>query len=67
VFTLSERINDQDEVDEGEEDDVELFNSGEDAAEAFQPAEEPFHFIALLVEFAVVIPRIEAETRSSRS
>src|SRR5438128_9166391 len=33
---------------ETKKDDVELFKAGEDAAETFQPAEQPFDFIALL-------------------
>lgn len=35
VLTRSERINDQDKVDERDEDDVEFFDFGEDAAESF--------------------------------
>jgi hypothetical protein len=37
VLTLSEVFDDQNEIDKGEEDDIKLFESGEDAAEAFQP------------------------------
>jgi hypothetical protein len=59
VLTLYEGFDDQNEINKGEENDIELFESGEDAAEAFQPAEEPFHFVAFLVEFAVVLPGIE--------
>jgi hypothetical protein len=59
VLTLSEGIDDEHEDDEGEEDDIEFLESGKDAAEAFQPAEKPFHFVALFVEFAVVFPGIE--------
>jgi hypothetical protein len=43
VLTLSESFDDQNEVDKGEEDDVKLFKSGEDAAEALQSSEKPFH------------------------
>ena len=56
MLTLSERIDDQNEIDKCEKDDIELFKSGEDASEAFQPAEKPFHFVAFLVEFTVVFP-----------
>ena len=59
MLTLSEGFDDQDEIDKGEEYYIELFEPGEDAAEAFQPAEKPFHFVAFLVEFAVVFPWIE--------
>jgi len=39
VLTLYEGFDDQNEINKGEENDIELFESGEDAAEAFQPAE----------------------------
>jgi hypothetical protein len=32
---------------------MKLFESGEDAAEAFESAEKRFHFVAFLVEFAI--------------
>jgi hypothetical protein len=60
VLTRSECIDDQDEVDKGEEDDIAPFESGEDAAEAFPSAEQPFHFVAFPVKLAVVLPRGEA-------
>jgi hypothetical protein len=41
VLTLSQGIDDQDEIDEGEEDYIELFESGEDASEAFWIWAEP--------------------------
>jgi len=56
VLTQSESFNDHNEIDKVEEDYIELFESGEDAAEAFQPAKKPFHFIAFLVEFAIIFP-----------
>jgi len=59
VLTLFEGFDDQNEIDNGEEDHIEFFESGEDAAEALQPAEEAFHFVTLLIEFAVVFPGIE--------
>ena len=59
MLTQSESFNDQNEIDKVEEDYIELFESGEDAAEAFQPAKKPFHFIAFLVEFAIIFPGID--------
>jgi hypothetical protein len=41
VLTLLKGIDDGSEVNEGEEHDVELFEAGEDAAEALEPPEEP--------------------------
>ena len=55
-FSADEGIGYPDEVDTSEEDDLELPESGEDAAESLPSAEEPFHGIALLVKFAVVSP-----------
>jgi hypothetical protein len=60
VLTLSEGFDDEDEIDKGEENDVEFLKSGEYATEAFQSAEEPFYFVALLVQFAIILPGIEA-------
>jgi hypothetical protein len=36
-------------VKEGEEDNIELFESGEDSPEALEPAKQTFDFIAPLV------------------
>ena len=60
MLTLSKGFDDKDEIDKAEEDDVELLKSGEDATEAFQSAKEPFYFVALLVQFAIILPGIEA-------
>jgi len=60
VLTLSKSIDDQCEADECEKDDVEFIESGEDAAEAFEPAEEPFYFIASAIHGLVVLPGIQA-------
>src|SRR5208282_6714446 len=43
----------------GEEDDVEFLKSGEYATEALQSAEDPFYFVALLVEFTIILPGIK--------
>jgi hypothetical protein len=59
VLTLFKRIDNQNEIDKGKEDKIELFEPGEDSPEAFQPAEKPLDFVAFLVEFAVVFPWIE--------
>jgi hypothetical protein len=47
---------------EAEEEDIELFEAGEDAAVAFHGAEEPFDLIAFLVKGAVVAPGIDARS-----
>jgi hypothetical protein len=60
VFTLSKCLDDEGEVEEGEEEYVELFEAGEDSSEAFEPAEEPFDLISFSVEAAVVLPRFDA-------
>ena len=43
-------------MEKGSEHNVELFETGEDASEAFELAEEPFDFVAPLVEFRVILP-----------
>ncbi|MBI2817199.1 MAG: hypothetical protein HYX72_09695 [Acidobacteria bacterium] len=45
---------------ESEEDDVEFIEAGEDAAEAFESAEEPFDLVALAVHSLIVLPRLQA-------
>jgi hypothetical protein len=52
VLTLSGCFDNQNEVYKDKEKDAEFLNPGEDTAEAFQPAEEPFYFVAFLVQFA---------------
>lgn len=42
------------------EEDIEFVIAGEDAAEAFESAEEPFDVIALTVELLVELPGFEA-------
>lgn len=41
----SERFDDRNEIDKGDEDHIELLESGEDAAGSLQPAEKPFYFV----------------------
>jgi hypothetical protein len=43
-------------VKEGEEDDIELFESEKDSAEAFESSKQPLDLIALFVQSAVVFP-----------
>ena len=51
---------------EGEEDEVELFEAGEDATKAFESTEEPFYFIAFLVEGTIIFPRAPMRLDSGR-
>jgi hypothetical protein len=60
VFTLSKIIDDQCEIDECEKDDVEFVEAGEDAAEAFEPAEEPGYLIASAIHGFVALPGIQS-------
>lgn len=48
MFTLAECFYGEGEVEKAEEDYVEFLEVGEDAAEALEPAEEPFDLVALL-------------------
>jgi hypothetical protein len=56
VLTLAKGLDDKG---EGEEEHVEFLEAGEEAAEAFQPGEEPLDLIALLVESMVVRPWLD--------
>lgn len=60
MFTLTQCFDDEGEVEEAEEEDIEFLEAGEDSAEALEPAEELLDLVALLVEGAVVFPRIDA-------
>ncbi len=60
MFTLSKIIDDQCKIDECEKDDVEFVGAGEDAAEAFEPAEEPGYLIASAIHGFVVLPGIQS-------
>lgn len=59
MLTLA-HVDDEDEVQEDPEHDVELLKPREDAAKALQSAKQPLHFVAPLVEIAVVFPRLLA-------
>ena len=52
-------IEQQCEMDEGEEDDIAFVVAAGNSAEALEPAEEAFHLAAAAVEFRVVVPRVE--------
>ncbi len=60
VLTLSKAFHDQGEVEECKEDDIEFVEAREDAAKAFESAEEPFDLIALAVHGFVVLPRLQS-------
>jgi hypothetical protein len=60
VLTLSECFGDQGEGEEAEEEQIQLFEAGEDAPEAFQPAEEALDLVAFPVHRLVVLPWFEA-------
>jgi hypothetical protein len=47
-------------MEKSSEHDVKLFEAREDAPEAFEFAEEPFDFVAPLVELLVIFPRLLA-------
>ena len=60
MFTLTERFDDEGEVEESEEQNVEFLEAGEDSTEAFEAAEESLNLVALLVERAVILPWLDA-------
>ena len=60
MLTLSEGFDDQGEGEKAEEEDIEFFEAGEDAAEALEPPEEPLDLIALAVHGFVVLPGLKA-------
>ena len=60
MFTLTQRFDDEGEVEESEEEDIEFLEAGEDSSEAFEPSEESLDLVALLVEGAVVFLRLDA-------
>ena len=60
MLTLPEGLNDQSEVEESKECDIEFVESREDAAEAFQPPEESFDFVASPVQSLVILPGVKA-------
>jgi hypothetical protein len=60
VFTLSECFDDEGEIEEADEEDIELLEAGKDSAEALESSEQPFDFVALPVEGAVVLSGFDA-------
>ena len=53
-------IDDEREVDEGDEHEIELLEAREDTPEAFESTEQPFDLIAPFVHDAVVLPGRDA-------
>ena len=49
VFTLTESFDDEGEGEEAEVEDIELFEPGEDSAEAFESSEQALDLVAFLV------------------
>lgn len=60
MLTLTECLHDQSESEESKKDDDEFIEAGEDAAEAFESAEEPLDLVALAVHGFIVLPGLEA-------
>ena len=60
MLTLTEGLDDESEVEESQKDDVEFIEAGEDAAEAFEPAEEPLDLITLAVHGFIILPGTQA-------
>jgi hypothetical protein len=60
VLTRSKRLDDESKTDESNEDDIELAEAGEDAAESFEPPEEPLALMALAVEGLVIWSGLQA-------
>ena len=54
MLALSEGLDEQGEVEESEKGDVEFIVAGEDAAEAFEPAEESLDLVALAAHGYVI-------------
>ena len=46
LLTLAQRLNDEREVDKGDEHEIEFVEATEDAAEALEPSEQPLDLIA---------------------
>ncbi len=59
MLTLSQSLDDQGEGEETQEQYVQLFEAGEDSAEAFETAEEPLDLIAFAVHGFVVLPGLQ--------
>src|SRR5829696_1564880 len=54
-----QRFYDERKAEERKKDDVQFFETGEDAAEAFESAEQSFDLVALLVKGAIVLPGLQ--------
>jgi hypothetical protein len=59
VLTLSERLDNQGKGEKAQEENIELFEAGENAAEALESSEKAFDLVALAVHRAVILPGIE--------
>ena len=55
MLTLSECLDDQSKVEEAKEENVELFEAGEDAAEALEAVEQSLNFVALTDEWRLIV------------
>ena len=60
MFTLTQRFDDEGEVEESKEEDIEFLEAGEDSAESFESPEEPLDLVAFFVKGAVVLPWFDA-------
>ena len=60
MFTLPESIDDKREIDEGDEHYIQFVESREDAAEAFESAEQSLYLVSTFVHFPIVFPRFKA-------
>ena len=54
----SEGFNDEGEVNEEGEHHIQLVEPRKEAVEALESAKEPFHFIAFLIFFSIIRPRV---------
>lgn len=57
LLTLFDCNYNQGENDKAHEHDIQFVKPGEDAAESLQPPEQPLDFIALFIQFLVMLPR----------
>ena len=60
MFTLSQAIDDEREVGEGDEHEIESFEPREDAPKSGEPTEQPFDLGSPLAHCAVVFPPRDA-------
>jgi len=60
VLTLSKGFDNQGEGEEAQEEYIELFEAGEDSAEALEPPEKAFYLVALAVHGPVILPGFQA-------